>query len=726
MGSTGGDPTVLADGSIGYLNYWPNVGGSPSLVSCGPFGGAGLSMTYELNTSGAPNGFDLTNIVVYGGWGDGGRNEQKYQVLYSTVAAPTTFVSMGTFDYNPNDPNGAQSATRVSLVPQTGALAQNVYAVQINWNLQGSPPKNGWEGYSEIVIKGTPAAPKPVLTQDITPVTADDVVGSSLTLTAGVTGATGYQWQKNGTNIPGANSITLTLNNLQLSDTATNGGYRLVASNASGNTTTRECQVVVTPAPTAAGNTIISFAHQTSDAGTFNPTWDTSSFAASLIANAFPDSFGTGNFNDPDTNPNSQGLAGGLPVLTDDGYGSIVDGGPHPAFATCGPNAGQFVVYKLPASAYGYDITNVVMASGWNDSGRDADWGTISYSTVDNPTTFIPIAVVTNNPSSVSTKSVVRATVVPVAGVLAKNVYAMKMDFTTPAGLENGYVGISQFNVFGSPSVADTVSIGVTTENQNTDTPTWVVETPNLIAGQLPSSVGPGSYAGGFNNESPTIGLPALTDGTLGPTGFGNTNFATCGGAFGAGSSVTYTSASGWNITNIVVYSGWGDYNRDGQFYNITYSTLDAPTTFVPLASVDYNPTAGSGPSVNRVAISPINGATALATNVYAITFDFTRQGTQDNGYSGYSEIILQGATLAAATPPVMARPLMVGGNLILKGAGGAPGHAYSVIGTTNLAVPLANWTVSTTGILDGSGSFSNAIPINPSEPKWFFTIRMP
>jgi len=50
---------------------------------------AGLSITYTLPVS--ASGYDLTNITVYGGWADAGRNEQKYNVYYSTVAAPTSW-----------------------------------------------------------------------------------------------------------------------------------------------------------------------------------------------------------------------------------------------------------------------------------------------------------------------------------------------------------------------------------------------------------------------------------------------------------------------------------------------------------------------------------------------------------------------------------------------------------------------------------------------------------
>jgi hypothetical protein len=706
-----GDPTILADGALGDSK--------PAMVSCGPLNGAGLSMTYTLNTSSATNGFDLTNIVVYGGWPDDGRNEQKYQILYSTVAAPATFSSIGTFDYNPSFTSGEPNATRVTLIPATGVLAQNVAAVQINWNLQGSVPKNGWEGYSEITISGTNAAPVAVLTQDINPLTAEDVVGSSLTLTAAFSGATSYQWQKNGTNISGATSPTLMLNNLQLSDTATNGGYRLTALNAAGTSMTRGCALIVHPAPTAVANVVVAFANQTSDAGTFTPTWDTSSFAASLINGSSPSDFGPGNFLDPDPNPVSQNLAGGLPVLTDGDYGAIVNGGAHPAFATCGSTAGQYVTYTLPASANGYDLTNILIASGWNDDGRNANWSTVSYSTVTNPAIFLPLAVVTNRPT-LGTKSEIRATLTPAAGVLASNVYAVMFSFEWPQGIPNGYSGFSQINVFGSPSATPPpVGPVITVQHEETNN-TWTVETPNLIANQLPSSHGPGVFTLEGCTEA------GLTDGVL--SFGGNANSASCGDDGTAVPWIVFNSSSGWNLTNIVVYTLWHDYGRDGQFYNLSYSTLSDPTTFLPLASVVYNPFVphDGRASGNRVAIAPPSGQTMLATNVYAVKFDFTPQGSQDFGWSGYTEIVLQGSNLAATTAPVINSAYISGGNLILTGTGGTPNYAYDVLTTTNLSTPLANWTVLTTGVTDGSGAISNAIPVIVANPAGFFRLRTP
>ena len=714
-----GDPTILTDSILSDS--------LANMVSCGWVNvGAGVSMTYTLPAS--ANGYEITNIAVYGGWVDDGRNEQKYQVLYATTTSPTTFVPLVTVDYNPSFTSAEPNATRTTLIPVTGVLAHNVIAVEFNFNYQS---KNNWNGYSEIAVGGTPSlGTLPAVTQDITPLTAEDVVGSSVTMTGGFSGATSYQWQKNGTNIAGATTPTLTLSNLKLTDT---GAYVLLGINAAGANHTRACSVKVDPAPAPVGNVIEAVAYQSSDAGAdapFSPTWDTSALPNSLIYQQDPPAGGNGlgNFAGGGTD-----AAGGLPVLTDGSYGTFAYDESHPAFAACGPTAGQYVIYSLGSNANGYNVTNIQIAGGWNDNGRDSQYYTVFYSTVANPSTYIPLASVANNLSNYGANdpTVVRTTFTPAVGVLASNVAYIYVDFTTPTGVPNGYSGYSEISVFGSPSATDTVAAGgVTTTNENPvagTSPDFVIETNSLIEGQLPSSVGPGQFAGSFNGEQPAGGLPVLTDGTFG-TVDSSLSYATCGGAYGAGSSITYTAANGsWNITNIVVYSGWGNYDRDGQFYNITYSTLAAPTTFIPLISIDYNPPALTGPSANRVNIAPKNGATYLATNVYAVTFDFTPQtGNYDNGYSGYAEIVLQGSLQAQAIPPIIGSVVLSGGNLIVKGTGGTPGAGYTWLTTTNVLTPIAKWSVGATGTLDANGAFTSSIPVNSTNPPGFFRLRLP
>jgi hypothetical protein len=272
-----GDAAVLSDGIAASMTSVPNL----AFTACGTLinGGFGQSMTYQLVTNASPFGISITNITVFGGWQDAGRDQQKYQVLYSTVQAPNSFAPLLTVDYNPTDPGNKPSVSRTTLVPVNGVLAQNVAALRFNWNLSPGP-ENGWEGYSEILVGGTPSLGfVPALTNDVSPLTASDVAGGQIILTAGFSGADSLQWKKGGVAVPGGTSATLTLNNVQLSDA---GAYTLVASNIAGLNSTTVCTVSVNAAPTATNNIVTSIATQTSDDSVFTPTWDTSVLATVL------------------------------------------------------------------------------------------------------------------------------------------------------------------------------------------------------------------------------------------------------------------------------------------------------------------------------------------------------------------------------------------------------------------------------------------------------------
>ena len=98
----------------------------------GPDGSsAGSTIIYTL--TGSTNGYNLTNITVYGGWANNGRDQQAYTVYYSTVSAPTNFIYLAVVNYNPSIASGIQSATRVTLTSSTGVLATNVAAVKFDF-----------------------------------------------------------------------------------------------------------------------------------------------------------------------------------------------------------------------------------------------------------------------------------------------------------------------------------------------------------------------------------------------------------------------------------------------------------------------------------------------------------------------------------------------------------------------------------------------------------------
>ena len=325
----------------------------------------------------------------------------------------------------------------------------------------------------------------------------------------------------------------------------------------------------------------------------------------------------------------------------------------------CGSDgaAGSLLVYTLPAATYGHNITNITVYGGWQDAGRDQQSYEVYYSTVAAPTTFLPLTYVNYNPSNpTAIGSATRVVISDLSGgPIAVNVAALEFVFNT-LGAEYGAVGYTAITAQGPAAAAVTnlpLAFTYSTQNPAAGTPpNWTIETDSLIAGQLPSAAGTGDFAHYGIGAS---GLSALTDGTYGSVDDGSC-YATCGGpASSCGTSVTYTlanSVNGSDITNIVVYSGWANNGRDGHFYHISYSTVSAPTTFIPLTGVFYNPPGGNSPISDRVAIATSTGA-PLAKNVYNLKFDFSEQANNmDNGASLFAEIIVEGVNSAPPTAP--------------------------------------------------------------------------
>ena len=93
---------------------------------------------------------------MFGGWQDGGRDQQSYNLSYSTALAPTTFIPLTTVNFNPGDPAGLPQVTRVTISDNAGALALNVAALRFDFNAT----ENGYSGYAEIDVFGT-AVPEP-------------------------------------------------------------------------------------------------------------------------------------------------------------------------------------------------------------------------------------------------------------------------------------------------------------------------------------------------------------------------------------------------------------------------------------------------------------------------------------------------------------------------------------------------------------------------------------
>jgi poly(beta-D-mannuronate) lyase len=92
------------------------------------------------------------------------------------------------------------------------------------------------------------------------------------------------------------------------------------------------------------------------------------------------------------------------------------------------------------------------------------------------------------------------------------------------------------------------------------------------------------------------------------------------------------------------------------------------------------------------------------------------------NGFgSGVLSIISQ-----PTAPPVFGGITASGGNFIFSGTNGVSNWPYVVLTSTNIALPLANWTAVSTNAFDGNGNFTFTNQMDPNAVQTFYRLRLP
>ena len=129
---------VLTDGLFGSVT----PSGNPSTVASLS---DGYTATFNLDLTVNTGGYFLSQIAVYGGWNDAGRDNQDYTVSYQAVGGGA-FITLHTVAFAP--PANTPSNTFVSL---TNLGIGPIQALQFTFNNQ----ENGYAGYREISAIGS-------------------------------------------------------------------------------------------------------------------------------------------------------------------------------------------------------------------------------------------------------------------------------------------------------------------------------------------------------------------------------------------------------------------------------------------------------------------------------------------------------------------------------------------------------------------------------------------
>ena len=122
-------------------------------------------------------------------------------------------------------------------------------------------------------------------------------------------------------------------------------------------------------------------------------------------------------------------------------------------------------------------------------------------------------------------------------------------------------------------------------------------------------------------------------------------------------------------------------------------------------------------------------GAYTLFTYGGQLSLGHLTFGAKPAGYNYSINTDTPGAvrlTVAPITPPSFGNLAMSGNNFVLRGGNGVPLGNYYVIGSTNLALPMTDWTRIATNQFDANGSFTFTNVPNPNSSQWFYRLQLP
>jgi rhamnogalacturonan endolyase len=135
--------------------------------------------------------------------------------------------------------------------------------------------------------------------------------------------------------------------------------------------------------------------------------------------------------------------------------------------------------------------------------------------------------------------------------------------------------------------------------------------------------------------------------------------------------------------------------------------------TYTAIATNLFAPVVGSG----------ITNGSFLDTSASAGTNYYIVASVNPNGSTNSSPV---SAVVTISTPPQINTVQLLNGNFVLHGGGGSQGRPYYVLTSTNLGLPLAQWTPVLTNYFDGSGNFASTNSIPPGIGQNFYLIEIP
>jgi hypothetical protein len=287
--------TVAATGNPAPTYVWQRqAAGTTGFVALANGGGyAGVTTaTLAVTTTAAMRG-DQFRAVASNGIGTAATSA----AATLTVNAPPTITSAGVATFYIGQANAFTVAATGNPAPtfsvSAGALPAWATLNAATGVLSGTPPNNTGAPFAFTVSATNGIAPGATQTFTLTvqaatlptitaqPISRSLAAGGTVSFAVTVVGTAplSYQWRKNGTPISGATAATLTLSNVQTSDTA---AYTVVITNIAGSVTSEVATLGVIPAGTSATHAAVGTGYVAGNTVTITNTFTFTGGATSL------------------------------------------------------------------------------------------------------------------------------------------------------------------------------------------------------------------------------------------------------------------------------------------------------------------------------------------------------------------------------------------------------------------------------------------------------------
>jgi hypothetical protein len=332
----------------------------------------------------------------------------------------------------------------------------------------------------------------------------------------------------------------------------------------------------------------------------------------------------------------------------------------------------------------------------------------------------------------------------------------------------NGALNMDRASMFGAVTVANggliTVTNGGGTINPSSSLTVAAGGTINITQSGLAVN-GPLTNAGTININNPIAagfgsGLRCINDGVTYKGGVINqgaglinlasdSTFLNTGGDFIGGHEYivnqgTIIKSAGTNVCNvsapfvtnsgaITVRSGFISMRpltlQPGGSLNVGLNSATSYGSFIVTAGSGLTGTQALTGTFNATLNNgyvPASGATfnVLAYGNYTGAFSSLGLPAAVNWQSNYGSTNF--SLVAGKSNPQFGTFNLSGTNLILSGVGGSPGSNCVIRASTNLALPVANWSPVSTNTFDGSGQFHYTNHVSPISPRQFFIFKLP